>query len=174
MDGVKPSSLLRDRFERMMGDRLVPAPVRAALLEAFMAGAAAHDRIITDTIQNGGDSAEVAKALDDAVGEMRQAKHELDEMVKPAPVAPKHGSTVDNMVVVPVETSMTNAVRPHGHGGNKPLPVVRQPGITTTHWIISRKAMRAMGKSPHVLSLVVGDDGTQSMRVMPIQTVRGQ
>ena len=60
---------LRQAFDRLMPNTLVN-PLRPALLEAFMAGAAAHDQITTVAIRSN-DPHHVAKVMDDMAAEIK-------------------------------------------------------------------------------------------------------
>ncbi|MEL6100503.1 MAG: hypothetical protein AAFR68_04210 [Pseudomonadota bacterium] len=172
---------LADRFERMMAGRQVPPAVRAALLEAFMAGAAAHDQLVTQVTNKKGDKKKLAQdlagVLDAAAGEILEAKAEAQKVaanLAPRPPAHDLPEPSDKMHLTPIETDGTNAIMPNGHGGTRPLPVYRFPGGYNTHWCPTSAALNAMRESPHLISCVVAHDGSMSMRVMPVQTVRTQ
>lgn len=67
---------LRDRFDAMLcGKPPISDGMRKALLEAFMAGAAAHDNIIIEALEGGADGRRLAAICDAMVGEMKK-RHE--------------------------------------------------------------------------------------------------
>lgn len=75
--------------------------------------------------------------------------------------------------VTPVGSMQTTRNIENGHGGNKPLPVVDlQDNMVLSGWILPRRALKAWLRSPHVLQLVQGPDGSLSMSVMPIVVVK--
>lgn len=75
--------------------------------------------------------------------------------------------------VTPIDSLHTTRHVENGHGGNKPLPVVDlQDGYFLVPWVAPRKAIKAMLRTPHVIQLVVGPDGSMSMSVVPVETTK--
>lgn len=79
-----------------------------------------------------------------------------------------------NQVITPVETSTTTRIIKNGWGGNKPLPVTDFPGGKMVALVLSRTCLKAMMREPSVLSLVLGDDGSISIRAQSIALERTQ
>lgn len=74
---------------------------------------------------------------------------------------------------IPVTSSTTNNVIENGWGGNKPLPVTDMNKMTAIQWVIPRSVIKKMMRSPHALNLLIADDGSMSMAVMPVQKMKG-
>lgn len=77
--------------------------------------------------------------------------------------------------VPPVETLNTTRNIQNGWAGIHPLPVVDIEGdMELSTWVLPRKALKAWMRDPHVLQLVRDKNGSLSMSVVPIQTVKSQ
>lgn len=64
---------LKDRFDAMVERSGVGHPaLQKIMLEAFMAGAAAHDNVIREATENGADAQTLARICDDMVAEMER------------------------------------------------------------------------------------------------------
>lgn len=75
------------------------------------------------------------------------------------------------MSIVPCSHESTSRYIENGDGGNKPLPVTDIPGGKAIGFIISKRELKALKRSQG-LSLVIMDDGSISLEVVGVKTVK--
>lgn len=67
----------------------------------------------------------------------------------------------------PVQHAGCDSVIPNGHGGTKPLPIMKLPAGFQSAWVFGERAMKALKRSKGVVSLVItsGPTGTPEISI---------